>query len=60
MAIKMQDDVKVKSSDVERVIRTVLNEQAGKEMRKRAAELREVVRRAVLPQGSSHVHMEKL
>eukprot|EP00250_Pteridium_aquilinum_P021465 c25133_g1_i1 orf=174-1835(-) len=60
MALERDNDGMVRSAEVERVVRTVLQEQEGKEMRKRVADLREAGRWAVRPQGSSSIHMEKL
>ncbi|KAI5077595.1 hypothetical protein GOP47_0007419 [Adiantum capillus-veneris] len=48
----------LRSSDVERVVKTVLLEKEGEEMRKRAMELRKEARRARRAQGSSCIHME--
>ncbi|KAI5077594.1 hypothetical protein GOP47_0007418 [Adiantum capillus-veneris] len=59
MAVKRHDYGSITSLDVERVVRTVLEETGGEEMRKRAIELREAARRATRSQGSSCIHMEE-
>lgn len=59
MALKRHDDGTIRSSDVESVVRTVLQGSEGEERRKRAMELREAARRAVRAQGSSSIHMEE-
>lgn len=58
MAIKRQGDGKVMSEDVTQVVRKVMHEEEGKEMRKRAGELRELARQAVLNRGSSNIDIE--
>ncbi|MCO5585941.1 hypothetical protein L7F22_039876 [Adiantum nelumboides] len=59
MAIQRHDDGLIRSLDVERVVRTVLEEKEGEEIRRRAVKLCEAARRAVREQGSSCNHMEK-
>ncbi|KAI5078117.1 hypothetical protein GOP47_0007941, partial [Adiantum capillus-veneris] len=62
MALKRHDDDTIRSLDVEKVVKIVLREEDGKEMRKRAIELGEAARRAAgfSPAGSSYIHMQQL
>ncbi|MCO5585945.1 hypothetical protein L7F22_039880 [Adiantum nelumboides] len=60
MALERHKDGTIRSLDVERVVRTALQQEDGKElMRKRATELREAARRATRAQGSSCMQMEQ-
>ncbi|MCO5585946.1 hypothetical protein L7F22_039881 [Adiantum nelumboides] len=59
MALKRHKDGTIRSLDVERVVKTVLQQEDGKEMRKRATELQEAARRATRAQGSSCMQMEQ-
>ncbi|MCO5568265.1 hypothetical protein L7F22_021962 [Adiantum nelumboides] len=59
MALKRHKDGTIRSLDVERVLRTVLQQEDGKEMRKRATDLRDAARRATRAQGSSCMQMEQ-
>ncbi|KAI5077592.1 hypothetical protein GOP47_0007416 [Adiantum capillus-veneris] len=57
MALKRHDDDTIRSLDVEKMVKIVIQEEDGKEMRRRAIELREAARRAA---GSSYIHMQQL
>ncbi|KAI5063609.1 hypothetical protein GOP47_0022156 [Adiantum capillus-veneris] len=59
IALKRHVDDSLRILDVERVVKTVLLEKEGEEMRKRAVELREDAKRAIRAQGSSCIHMEE-
>ncbi|MCO5579759.1 hypothetical protein L7F22_033619 [Adiantum nelumboides] len=59
MPLKRQGDGSLSSLHVARVVRIVLEEKEGEEMRKNAVSLREAARRAAGAQGSSCNHMEE-
>lgn len=60
MALKRQDDGKLNSEEVEKVLRKVLQEDEGSQMRERAMKLRDAARQAVqAKQGSSYAHIQK-